>query len=219
MATNILGDSVYYTGGSRASGIALRDNANGDMGWVFGQDDRGGTSSSQPAANAFVIREMESNTTLSNQWYDNGTEALTVGQFGDVGVNVVPSQAANTAAYASIQYKLHVNGTFYASGSSADYKQDIEPYNFDTEKLMQLKPVSFTYKKEHKKLGNNLKSDYQIGLIAEDVLKVFPEITVKNGAESNEAINVDYEKLSVLLLNGIQEMIDEIEILELKVDR
>lgn len=219
MATNILGDSVYYTGGSRASGITLRDNANGDMGWVFGQDDRGSTSSSQPGANAFVIREMESNTTLSDQWYENGTEVLTVGQFGDVGVNVMPTQATNSAAYALLEYKLTINGTFYASGSSADYKQDIESYAFDTRKLMDLEPVSFTYKEEHKRLGNNLKSDYQIGLIAEDVLKVFPEITVKNGSESNEAINVDYEKLSVLLLNGIQEMIDEIEMLELKVDR
>ena len=72
----------------------------------------------------------------------------------------------------SPSYKLHVNGTFYAAGSSQDYKQSICNYNTDSCMFMKLKPVTYQYKEEYCHLGKELKSGTQIGLIAEEVYRM-----------------------------------------------
>jgi hypothetical protein len=106
-------------------------------------------------------------------------------------------------------YTLHVNGTFYHSGSSKKYKKNIKPLEIDSSKIYQLKPVSFDYKKEYKDYGKKFASgERQIGLIAEDVAKVIPQLAV---LKDGEVSNVDYEKLSVLLLKAVQEQQKQIQ--------
>jgi hypothetical protein len=99
-------------------------------------------------------------------------------------------------------YTLRVNGSLYSSGSSREYKEHIEDLTVDTDKLYDLRPVSFDYKPEYQKLGKVLGGGKQIGLIAEEVYPVIPELTLSDG--SGAVTNVDYEKLSVLLLKEIQ---------------
>jgi hypothetical protein len=57
------------------------------------------------------------------------------------------------------------NGTYNSASSSERYKQDIEPYQIDMNKLMQLEPVSFRYKQAVNELGND--ADTAHGFIAE----------------------------------------------------
>ena len=114
-------------------------------------------------------------------------------------------------------YKLHVNGTFYAAGSSQDYKQSICNYNTDSCMFMKLKPVTYQYKEEYCHLGKELKSGTQIGLIAEEVAETYPELAILiNEAENKVVRNVDYEKLSVILLSEVQKLRREVDDLKHK---
>jgi hypothetical protein len=117
----------------------------------------------------------------------------------------------------SPSYGLHVNGTFYAAGSSQDYKQSICNYNTDSCMFMKLKPVTYQYKEEYKHLGKELKSETQIGLIAEEVAETYPELAILVNEEANKVVrNVDYEKLSIVLLSEVQKLRREVDDLKHK---
>jgi hypothetical protein len=124
-----------------------------------------------------------------------------VGTTGNVGINTT-----------SPSYRLHVNGTFYSAGSSVDYKQDICNYNTDSCLFMCLKPVTYQYKDEYTHLGKELKSGIQIGLLAEDTADVFPELAIMVNEDDNKVVrNVDYEKLSIILLSEVQKLRKEVD--------
>jgi len=83
---------------------------------------------------------------------------MVITSVGDIGIN-----------QGTPNYKLHVNGTFYAAGSSCEYKTSICQYDTNSCMFMKLKPVTYQYKTEWCHLGKQLKSGTQIGLIAEEV--------------------------------------------------
>ena len=60
--------------------------------------------------------------------------------------------------------------------SSRRYKEDIEPMADASDRLLQLRPVQFRYKKPNA-VGEK---PIQYGLIAEDVQKVMPELVILN---------------------------------------
>ena len=115
-------------------------------------------------------------------------------------------------------YKLNVNGTFYSAGSSLEYKENIEKYSPDTKKIMMLNPVTYDYKPEYKHLGKELQTGTQIGLIAEQVANVFPELALLKEDEDGvtRVRNVDYEKLTIILLSEVQKLRTELN--QLKFD-
>jgi len=134
------------------------------------------------------------------------TERMRITYNGNVGINCsAPS------------YKLHVNGTFYAAGSSQDYKQSICNYNTDSCMFMKLKPVTYQYKEEYCHLGKELKSGTQIGLIAEEVAESHPELAILVNEENEKVVrNVDYEKLTIILLSELQKLRQEVDQLKNK---
>ncbi|MBU5689286.1 MAG: tail fiber domain-containing protein, partial [Candidatus Aenigmarchaeota archaeon] len=122
------------------------------------------------------------------------------GTTGNVGIGIINPGG----------YKLYVDGVIYASGSSKFYKKEIEPLQ-NTERIYNLTPVSFLYKEEYEHFGKKTGGNKQIGLIAEDVAKYYPELAIFiNGYPTN----VDYEKLSVVLLAEIQKQNEKINYLE-----
>jgi hypothetical protein len=133
-------------------------------------------------------------------------DAMLITQAGNVGINCsAPS------------YKLHVNGTFYAAGSSCEYKTQICQYNTDSCMFMKLTPVTYQYKDEWCHLGKELKSETQIGLIAEDVAEVYPELAILVNEDDQKIVrNVDYEKLSIVLLSEVQKLRKELDELKTK---
>jgi hypothetical protein len=137
-----------------------------------------------------------------------GTRYMDVTSTGNIGIN---TSSPGT-------YKLNVNGTFYSAGSSLEYKTDITTLDTDTNKILELRPVTYQYKDEYKHLGKELKSGTQIGLIAEEVAEVFPELALLKQDEDGETRvrNVDYEKLSILLLSEVQKLRKEVNELKNK---
>jgi hypothetical protein len=86
-------------------------------------------------------------------------------------------------------------GQLGCTQSSARYKRDIKDMGSASDKLMQLRPVTFLYKTD--------KTDTRhFGLIAEEVDKVFPEMVV-HGADG-KVETVAYQMLPAMLLNELQ---------------
>jgi hypothetical protein len=112
-------------------------------------------------------------------------------------------------------YTLHVNGSFYYSGSSKKYKEKITDLEIDSRKIYDLKPVSYDYKDEYKHFGNELGKGRQFGLIAEEVYDIIPELTI---LVDGEVSNVDYTKLSVVLLQALKEQHIEINELQQQIE-
>jgi hypothetical protein len=79
--------------------------------------------------------------------------------------------------------------------SSERYKTGITPIGTTTEKLKQLRPVSFH-------LRTDPKGAVQYGLIAEEIAKVYPELVTRD--ENGRIDGVRYDELAPMLLNEMQ---------------
>jgi len=79
--------------------------------------------------------------------------------------------------------------------SSARYKQDIAPMGTSSEKVLDLRPVTFAYK-------DDSKGTTHYGLIAEQVATVYPELVTHTA--SGEVQTVKYQELIPMLLNELQ---------------
>ena len=141
------------------------------------------------------------------QLWDSNCARMVIKSGGNIGINTCTPGT----------YRLNVNGSFYAAGSSQDYKQSICNYNTDSCMFMKLKPVTYQYKEEYCHLGKELKSGTQIGLIAEEVAETYPELAILVNEEENKVVrNVDYEKLSIILLSEVQKLRREVDDLKHK---
>lgn len=139
------------------------------------------------------------NSTTSN-------ELLRIKGNGNVGIGVAPTQ------------KLHVAGNGLFTGtvtascgvlacSDIRYKKDIQPLQDALSKITKLQGVSYYFKKEEFK-EMNFSDNKQVGLIAQEVEKIYPEL-VQTNEEGYKSI--DYAKLTPILVEAIKELKDENE--------
>jgi len=89
---------------------------------------------------------------------------------------------------------IDANNRLGTMTSSRRFKEDIEPMDKASETLFALKPVVFRYKKEIDPAGTQ-----QLGLVAEEVEKVNPELVVHDKA--GKPYSVRYEQVNAMLLN------------------
>jgi hypothetical protein len=112
---------------------------------------------------------------------------------------------------ASPAFPLDVNGTVRVTTlietSTKILKENIQPYSTDINKFKKLKPVSFNWKDTKKE---------DIGLIAEDLNKVFPEFVSK---DNGKPVGIHYGKLAAIFINVIKEQQERIEALEKQVKK
>jgi len=78
--------------------------------------------------------------------------------------------------------------------SSARYKEAIKPMDKSSEALLNLKPVTFRYKKELDPKGVR-----QFGLVAEEVAKVDPDLVELDA--KGKPFTVRYDQVNAMLLN------------------
>jgi hypothetical protein len=105
-------------------------------------------------------------------------------------------------------YDFYANGpgVDYGTGSSIRWKKNVAPIVSPLEKVQAIRGVTFDWDAEH---GGK----HDVGMIAEEVGKVLPEIVVyeENGID---AIGMDYSKITPLLLEAIKAQQTEIEALK-----
>jgi hypothetical protein len=143
------------------------------------------------------------------------------GVAGESDIIRIGNPAAQVAAYvAGISTTTVTGSAVYVTSSgqlgvlasSERYKTDIAPIGTATDKLQQLRPVSF-------RLKTDPQGTVQYGLIAEEVSSVYPELVIRSESGSVEGIR--YEELTPMLLNEVQQQKAELrdlhrEITELK---
>ena len=94
--------------------------------------------------------------------------------------------------------------------SDINLKKDIQVIPNALDKILQLEGVSFEWKDEEKNSGINL------GLIAQDVEKIFPELVSTN--ETTELKSVQYGNLVAPLVEAIKEQQKQIEELKQEIE-
>jgi hypothetical protein len=89
--------------------------------------------------------------------------------------------------------------------SSRRFKEEIRDMGEATERLLELRPVTFRYKPE----VQSGERPIEYGLIAEEVAEVFPDLVVYD--EDGRPFTVKYHLLSSMLLNELKELSDRLE--------
>ncbi len=100
----------------------------------------------------------------------------------------------------------YADAFFYNSDKTL--KKDIKPLKGSLSKILKLEGVSFAWKNE---------GDKNIGLIAQDVEKVYPELVITN--PSTGLKSVEYGNLVAPLIEAIKEQQKEIEFLRAEIER
>lgn len=98
------------------------------------------------------------------------------------------------------------NGTIQTS--DLRLKKDINALNYGLREVMQLRPVRYNWISN----GNGDK----IGLIAQEVKEIVPEVVVGN--EEEELLGMNYAELVPVLINAIKEQQQQIDSIEKKVE-
>jgi hypothetical protein len=146
----------------------------------------------------------------------NAGEANTIriGKQGTQGATYVAGiYSKGIASATGVNVKIDSTGKLGTVLSSARYKEAMKPMDKASESILELKPITFRYKKEFDPDGVR-----QFGLVAEEVEKVCPDLVVKD--EEGKPLTVRYDAVNAMLLNEflkehntVQELKKEIAVL------
>ena len=134
---------------------------------------------------------------------------------GAVGVFGIPGE--NNACYIAsifgqtspggVPVVINANNKLGTATSSKRFKEQINPMDRASEAVFSLKPVTFRYKKEIDSQGIP-----QVGLVAEDVEKVNPDLVVRDN--DGMPYTVRYDAVNAMLLNEFLKEHRKVENLE-----
>jgi hypothetical protein len=92
------------------------------------------------------------------------------------------------------------NGKLWKQSSSIRYKTNIETLDTGEDAVLKLRPVRFEYKESGQK---------DIGLIAEEVEKISPDLVIYDGQGRPDAVK--YDKVALYLLSVVKNQQKESE--------
>ena len=101
----------------------------------------------------------------------------------------------NVAGVSGATVVVDGNGQLGVAFASARYKQNIAAMGNRSEKVLDLRPVTFSYKDDAHQVSH-------YGLIAEEVATVLPELVTRTA--TGEVQTVKYQELIPMLLNELQ---------------
>jgi hypothetical protein len=146
----------------------------------------------------------------------SGGHVITANNVICIGANVPGDDVGNSCFIGNIfgQTSSGGSGVFIdpdgklgTTTSSQRFKKEIKPMDQASDLLFLLKPVSFRYKKEI-----DPHSTPQLGLVAEDVEKVNPDLVVHD--QGGKPYSVRYDQVNAMLLNEFLKEHRKVEKLE-----
>jgi hypothetical protein len=155
----------------------------------------------------------------------NNIHIGSLGQSADDGVIRVGTLGTQTSFYAAgiygvssgsssaIPVLVDSSGQLVTVSSSRRFKEDIQDMGDASSGLMNLRPVTFRYKKP---LADG-SQPVQYGLIAEEVAEVYPDLVARSADGQIDAVK--YQLLDPLLLNEVQRQQAEIRSLQERLDK
>lgn len=147
-------------------------------------------------------------------WSAIGTGTPSTATSTFTGANQMPNLAASSAAttgtvcWTTVTGNLTVDTTTTCLLSDGRHKMNVEPLEAGLNEVMKLKPVSYELKPE----VNPTHLGRQVGLIAQDVIKIDPRLAsvYPSGPDKDTPSGVRYEQMVALLVKAIQEQQSEI---------
>jgi hypothetical protein len=193
-----VGDINIYTGGSNQEGGKIKiytehDNAGGSGIEIF-------TKGSDISPGSSILIETGR----------NGGEGANIDLKTTGGGDIV------ITPHSSNYFRLNGNGIYtgnWQQDSDERYKENIEPIKNSLDKITHLNPINFEWKKDEYP-DKNFQDEKQIGLIAQEIEKILPEL-VRTDGEGYKSI--DYTKINVFLIEAIKEQQKSIEELKKEV--
>lgn len=152
---------------------------------------------------------------------DGATEVMRVNSDNRVGIGTTaPSQKLDIDGNARIRSigssassgALHYtsDGTLTTNTSDIHFKEKITRIKSPLKKIQRLRGVKYSWK-EDKKAGR------QIGLIAQEVEKILPELVFENPVDGYKGVH--YDKLVAVLIEAMKEQQDQIENLKKQISQ
>jgi hypothetical protein len=195
------GDENTATGAA-----ALLHNTTGDFNTAAGSAALySNTTGAHNTANGY--QTLSSNTTGSDNvalGFLAGNSQTTGNNNVYIGSNILGVAGENNACYvgsifgqtsaSGIPVLINSDNKLGTATSSARFKRDVHDMGKASEALFALKPVAFRYKKEIDPAGTS-----QLGLVAEDVEKVNPDLVVRD--KEGKPYTVRYDQVNAMLLN------------------
>ncbi len=203
---------------SQGSIAADRANANAGTlspGLLFGPSTTGEGISSQRTAGA---------NQNGIDFYTSSANRMAITNGGNVGIGttgpgskltVAGDVSPNVDAGSNLGTSTKRWSTVYAAAGTINtsdrrLKTNIINLNYGLKEVLAFQPVSYNWKKTPD-------TDKQLGLIAQDVRKIVPEVV--KGDESKENLGMNYTELIPVLINAIKEQQKEIDDLKVMVKK
>ena len=214
--SNIFGDKAndiqQITGSLLQTGsINVKGNISASVGGFSGSFQ--GDGSDLTGISSYTVANSSNNRILTSVDASNGNAEANA-TFNGTAFTVTGNVTASAGFSGSLYKGTNVTTTSGSIGdltvtritetSALEYKTDVRAMR-GSDKIYQLRPVNFKWKEDQRK---------DLGLIAEEVVKVYPEL-VKTDGEGN-AMGVNYSKLTAVLIKTVQDLKSRIEDLENK---
>jgi hypothetical protein len=201
LLSNTIGSSNTATGsfalvsntegiGNTASGaVALLSNTTGNYNTAYG---RGALESNTSGSfNTAIGHQAGFSQTFGNANVYIGDGIA--GVAGESNACYIGSIFGQTSA-SGLPVLINSSNKLGTTTSSKRFKEDIKPMGAVSETLFSLTPVTFQYKKEIDPAGTS-----QLGLVAEDVERVNPDLVVRD--KEGKPYSVRYDQVNAMLLN------------------
>ena len=137
------------------------------------------------------------NIAISNLGTSTDNGVIRIGTTGTHTATLIAGINGVTATGGVAVY-IDANGQLGTVTSSRRFKNEIKSMGNVSDKLLQLRPVTFRYKSSDSKGGHPL----QYGLIAEEVAKVFPDLV--QYYKQGKPFTIYYHLLTPMILNELQ---------------
>ena len=209
------------SGGIIASGdISGSATSTGSFGHgiIDGNLDVGGTVTAQEFHTEFVSSSIvfQSGSTKFGDTQDDAHNFT--GSLNITGSSTLDGDVEFTAANAKISGSATSTGSFGAlvvpgqasvgsvvEASSIEYKENITQIDSPLEKITKLRGVEFDYKNTN---------EHSIGMIAEEVNDIFPELVTKD--DKGDVTAMSYTRMTAVLLEAVKELTEEVRELKAK---
>lgn len=178
-----IADGNYSWSGGR--GMQLMGTAHHTFAWGFS----GGSTVINNPDNFLIFPNYASN--VGRVGINTSTPSVALDVNGGGRFRALPIDPGGT----TVNVMIDAAGNLYRGVSSKRYKENIQPLTIDSNKVLSLRPVRFNYRSSNGK---------DIGLIAEDVDKIIPELVVRDTTGRPDA--VQYDKVSIYLLGVVKQL-------------
>lgn len=118
---------------------------------------------------------------------------------GNLNSAIISGITGKTSA-SGVAVLINSSNVLGTTTSSRRFKHNIEDMGDSSDRLMKLRPVTFLYNKEIEDATDEMK----FGLIAEEVLEIFPELAYLNAKGEPESVR--YNDMPAILLNELQKL-------------